>query len=177
MAKFHSIEPALLRRIGRCILAGLGATMAMSVFQNAWNVALDRSRGREESEDHEPTDIEGTTQLVSRAAEKFGASMSGENLRRLGLLGHYAFGIGMGVLYGLIQPAGSKLMRQSNAAIAGAAFGAAIFIVANEFVLPRFKVRNSQSPLGSRPYALASHLVYGLTLGSLCNLQKRTGER
>jgi len=73
---------------------------------------------------------------------------------------HYAYGISMGGLYG----AAAELMP---AVIFGAGlpFGASIWVVADEGVVPALGLSKSPMdyPLSTHAYALASHLVYGLT--------------
>ena len=155
--------------LGKSVVRALTATFTMSAFQRAWNLTIPNQRpGRR----HEPTDIEGTTQFVGRATDAVGISLSKEKCKTFGILGHYGVGVGTGILFGRLRSAVPKRLRPASSAIAGATFGAGIFLLANEVVLPLLGVPNtgSQSPLGSRPYGLASHVVYGLMLGCLTSL-------
>ena len=74
---------------------------------------------------------------------------------------HYAYGISMGGLYG----AAAELMPQVTIG-AGALYGAGIWVVADEGVVPALGLSKSATeyPLSIHAYALASHLVYGLTV-------------
>lgn len=79
---------------------------------------------------------------------------------RAGTAFHYAYGISMGGLYG----AAAELAPVVTIG-AGLAYGAAIWIVADEGVVPALGLSKSfdEYPLSIHAYALASHLVYGLT--------------
>lgn len=175
MQTFTSIKSAYSsRRLLWDILAGLAATTAMSVFQNAWNTAAELSGTRDWNAPPEPTDIEGTTELVAAAADILHLDISAAQRKKAGICCHYAFGVGMGVTYGFIRSAAPASVRRWNVALTGAAFGSLIFFVGNEVILPRIGVSTggSRSPLGSRPYGLASHVVYGLALAAAHNLTK-----
>ena len=73
---------------------------------------------------------------------------------------HYAYGVSMGGLYG----AAAELAPQVTVG-AGALYGAGIWVVADEGVVPALGLSKSATeyPISIHAYALASHLVYGLT--------------
>jgi len=73
---------------------------------------------------------------------------------------HYAFGVMTGGLYG----AAAELLPGITAG-AGVPFGAFVWLSADEGVVPGLGLSKSPTeyPLSIHAYALASHLVYGLT--------------
>lgn len=77
-----------------------------------------------------------------------------------GIAFHYAYGISMGRLYG----AAAELAPVVTVG-AGLTYGATIWVVADEGIVSALGLSKSSSeyPLSIHVYALASHLVYGLT--------------
>lgn len=77
-----------------------------------------------------------------------------------GTILHYAYGSTMGGLYG----AAAELVPGVTTG-AGALYGALIWITADEGVVPALGLSKSPAeyPLSIHTYALASHLVFGLT--------------
>jgi uncharacterized membrane protein YagU involved in acid resistance len=73
---------------------------------------------------------------------------------------HYAYGVSMAGVYG----AAAEFAPVVTAG-AGTAYGASIWVGADEGVLPALGLSKSAAeyPLSIHAYALASHLVYGLT--------------
>lgn len=77
-----------------------------------------------------------------------------------GQVAHYVFGATTGAFYGAVA---ELLPRVSMGA--GLAFGAAVWLVADEIIVPAAGLSKSASeyPVSKHAYALASHLVYGAT--------------
>jgi hypothetical protein len=73
---------------------------------------------------------------------------------------HYAFGASTGAFYGAV----SELLPEVTAG-AGVPFGAAVWLAADEGIVPLLGLSKSPTefPLSTHAYALASHFVYGLT--------------
>ena len=73
---------------------------------------------------------------------------------------HYAYGISMGGLYG----AAAEIAPIVTVG-AGLTYGALIWVTADEGIVPALGLSKSATeyPLSIHIYALASHLVYGLT--------------
>jgi len=93
--------------------------------------------------DHEPTDLQ--------------KQVGGSAL-------HYGFGAAMGALYGAAAE-----MEPRAAAAAGLPFGAAVWLVADEIGVPLAGLAGKPTdyPLSRHAAALASHLVFGLTVEGL----------
>ncbi|MDT7603507.1 MAG: putative rane protein [Acidobacteriota bacterium] len=73
---------------------------------------------------------------------------------------HYTFGASTGAFYGAV----SELLPEVTAG-AGVPFGAAVWLAADEGIVPLLGLSKSPTeyPLSTHAYALASHFVYGLT--------------
>ncbi len=73
---------------------------------------------------------------------------------------HYAYGVSMGALYG----AAAEIAPVITVG-AGLTYGAAIWVTADEGIVPALGLSKSSAeyPLSIHAYAFASHLVYGLT--------------
>jgi hypothetical protein len=73
---------------------------------------------------------------------------------------HYTFGIATGAIYG----AAAELLPDVTAG-AGVPFGAAVWLAADEGIVPLLGLSKLPTgyPLSTHAYALASHFVYGLT--------------
>lgn len=77
-----------------------------------------------------------------------------------GTVAHYAMGVTSGAIYGAVAEA-----LPAATACEGTAFGAAVWLFADEGVVPALGLsRNpSEFPASIHTYSIASHLVYGLT--------------
>jgi hypothetical protein len=90
-----------------------------------------------------------------------GARPSRRDEPRLGTAAHYVFSASLGVAY--------ALLRERVPAITagrGALFGAAVWVIADEGVIPALGLSRGPRELGRAVllYGLAAHLVYGLSL-------------
>lgn len=86
-----------------------------------------------------------------------------------GQVTHYVFGATTGALYG----AAAEMLPKVSIGT-GLAFGAAVWLVADEIIVPAAGLSRSASeyPLSKHAYALASHLVYGATTELLRRVTK-----
>ena len=77
-----------------------------------------------------------------------------------GTVAHYAMGLTSGAIYGAVAE-----MMPAATACEGTAFGAAIWLIADEGVVPGLGLSKNPSafPVSTHTYSIASHLVYGLT--------------
>lgn len=114
-----------------------------------------RERGSDYEDDDAPERLANAVavglfdrELTKREKEKAGTAL------------HYAYGTSMGALYG----AAAEIAPGVTAA-AGLPFGAAVWVTADEGVVPLLGLskKPNEYPLSVHAYALASHLVYGLT--------------
>ena len=115
-----------------------------------------RERGRDREADNAAV---RTAVVVSE--HLFGVELAEREKKEMaGAVIHYAFGVATGVLYG----AAAEMLPASTAG-AGLPFGAAVWMVADEMVVPAIGLSKppTEYPLSTHASALASHLVYGLT--------------
>jgi hypothetical protein len=141
----------------------------MNQFQNLWTKMAQKRQGNEQQQQsRESTDEDTTMKAAGKVAEITGHPLSREQKKKAGPIVHYAFGTGMGVLYGAIMEAGPRRLRR-HALLTGLGFGSALFAGADEIAVPALGLSGSplESPPSSHLYALASHAVYGLTAGAV----------
>lgn len=114
-----------------------------------------KKRGEEESDD------DATERVASALAEGvFDKKLTKAEKEAGGTAVHYAFGVGTGAFYG----AAAELAPVLTAG-AGVPFGAAVWLGADEGILPLLGLSKSPAeyPPSVHAYSLASHFVYGLT--------------
>jgi len=90
----------------------------------------------------------------------FGHKLKDSEKKPAGAIVHYAFGSATGGLYG----AAAELAPEVTTGL-GLPFGVAFWAVADEGVVPLLGLSKgpTEYPVSTHAYALASHLVYGLT--------------
>lgn len=153
------------RNIAKGIAAGLAgglvATLAMTEFQNIWSKAAEMTssngHSREQSSDEEnPTGK--TADAISNLA--FGKNLSKQQKQKAGPFVHYTFGTLMGGVYGAAAELSPVLQKA-----AGLPFGTALFLGADELVLPVLKLTKGPAayPVSRHIYGLSSHLVWAVT--------------
>lgn len=153
-------------------VAGLTGAVAMTGFQKLWSQASEKIKRSQDSssdsgrsgENSEGEDA--TMKAAEKIAEISGRSLTYEQKKNVGPVVHYAFGSGMGTLYGTIMEFAPRGVRHHDL-LSGIGFGGALFAVADELAVPALGLsgKPSESPVSSHVYALASHLVYGITAG------------
>jgi putative membrane protein len=146
------------------VIGGVVASWAMDRFQYWW---LSFARGDDELQLQQTPSKEGnqeepaTVKTASAISEGvFGHSLTVKEKEIAGPLVHYAVGTTAGALYGLAAEYEPELT-----AVAGVPFGAAFWMVVDEGSLPLLGLAKGPTayPISTHAYALASHLVFGLT--------------
>lgn len=150
------------------IIGGLVGTIVMTQFQSAWSKAseeLKKSKG-EAAEQRQDQAQEGekedaTMKAAGKVASIAGKELTHETKKKLGPVVHYGFGTLQGAIYGMVLEATGC----SGGLLAGLAFGAALFTLADEVAVPAAGLsgKPSETPLPTHLYALAAHLVYGMS--------------
>jgi hypothetical protein len=147
---------------------GLAAAWVMNQFQSGWgkaSEALDHSdtpQGEQERHTEDSDAEDATMKTAAKIAENvFHRKLSREEKKKLGPVVHYAFGAGVGAVYGGL----AEYVPQATSGV-GLPYGAAVFVGADEVAVPAFGLSKppEEYPASAHLYALASHLVYGLTL-------------
>jgi putative membrane protein len=97
-----------------------------------------------------------------------GHKLSHQQKKKAGPIVHYAFGAGMGALYGTVVEVGPRKLRRHDL-LSGVGLGGVLFAGVDEIAVPAMGLskKPTEAPLSSHLYALASHLVYGLTTGAV----------
>lgn len=143
------------------VVGGVVASWAMDRFQYWW---LSFGRGDELQLQHAPSDHgeePATVKTASAISEAvFGHSLTDREREIAGPIVHYAVGTTAGAVYGLAAE-----YEPDVTTLAGIPFGAAFCIVVDEGVLPLLGLAKGPTayPISTHAYALASHLVFGLT--------------
>jgi hypothetical protein len=150
------------------LVGGIAGTFAMSEFQAFWSRAIDgyesdSAGGRHDARDwqersEDDNANEQTAQMV--AVHTIGRTLNDDELSIAAPAVHYAFGSAMGALYGMAVE-NAPVVRAGS----GSAFGAAVWIGADEIAMPMLGL---ESPDNDRTFELhaqsfASHIVYGVT--------------
>ena len=135
----------------------------MDRFQYWW-LSIDGGDERElqeapteESNGEEPATVK-TAAAISEGV--FGHSLNAREKEIAGPVVHYAVGTTAGAVYGLAAE-----YEPDVTTLAGIPFGAAFWIVVDEGFLPLLGLAKGPTnyPISTHAYALASHLVFGLT--------------
>ena len=171
------------------LIGGLAAAWVMNQFQSMLGTVFDgadKPHGAQSKQTGAPEhgaaaqlqelglDEEGdnaaerTANII--AAKVFGLELSEREKHVSGEVTHYVFGATTGAIYG----AASELVPGA-AMGAGLAFGAAVWVVADEIVVPALGLSKSsvEYPVSKLAYALAAHLVYGVTTEAVRRITRR----
>jgi hypothetical protein len=118
-----------------------------------------RARERQASAGLDPA----TVQTAQRAARLVGRSIPEDRKGAAGEVVHYATGAAFGALYGVVA---GRL--GFSALLGGALFGAAVWLVNDEALVPALGLSRPpwDYPASAHAKALASHLVYGAATGA-----------
>jgi putative membrane protein len=157
---------------------GLVASWVMNQFQALWSrkaYGIERSHGAQSLQRGSPrhgvaralqergSDRERDNAAVRMASavseDVFGHRLAEREKEAAGAVAHYAMGVSSGAIYG----AAAEMLPAATAG-AGLPFGAVVWLVADELVVPALGLSKppTEYPLSTHAYALASHLVYGL---------------
>jgi len=158
------------------LVGGLVASWTMNQFQAAWTKAaegFEKSHGAQSmqpSEGQQPgqgaeQNKKNEDDATVKAARAISEGILGHELREsekesAGAAVHYAFGTATGGLYGAVAELSPGVTTGM-----GLPFGAAFWLVADETAVPLLGLSKppTEYPVSTHAYALASHLVYGLT--------------
>ncbi len=140
------------------LIGGLVASFVMSQFQGAITYA---AQGEKEKSDKKNEEEPATVKAAEQISEGvFDHQLTKKEKDPAGEAVHYAMGATSGLIYGVT----AELMPLTSVG-AGLPFGAAVWLVADDVVVPALGLSKSPTeyPLSTHAYALSSHLVYGLT--------------
>jgi uncharacterized membrane protein YagU involved in acid resistance len=155
-------------------IAGLAAGYAMTLFQKGWSNAEKKLQGDKKDEknlqrevpehrEHKPGEDneqgdDATIKTAQAVADVFDHKLTKEEKKVAGPAVHYGFAAAMGALYGGL----SEVMNVTKLGF-GTAFGAALFVGADEIAVPALGLSDmpNEYALSKHAYGLVSHLVYG----------------
>lgn len=162
------------------LVGGLVASWTMNQFQamlSKLTVGVERSHGAQSMQQGSPQGSErqdqqtrnddddrddATERLANAVSENvFDYQLTKSEKEVAGTAIHYGYGIATGAVYGAVAE-----VMPSVTAGAGVPFGAVVWLTADEGVVPMLGLSKSPTeyPLSIHAYALASHMVYGLTV-------------
>lgn len=163
--------------------AGLAGAFAMTHFQNLWSKGSEKLKSNGNSQGSygnsgqgsENQSEDATVKAAGQVAEAAGYELSREQKKKAGPVVHYAFGAGMGALYGSMLELGPRELRR-HALLSGIGFGSVLFAGADELAVPAVGLsqKPGETPPSKHIYALASHIVYGVTAGAVLQAVRRT---
>jgi len=148
----------VLKGLAAGAIGGLVASFVMEEFQALWfKVSESLPEQSQRGEEQEPA----TVKAAEAIAENIFAHELAESEKEIaGEAVHYAVGAISGAVYGAM----SELMPSVTIGV-GLPFGAAVWLVVDEGAVPALGLSKpaKEYPLSTHAYALASHLVYGVT--------------
>jgi putative membrane protein len=167
-------------------LAGLVGGLLMNQFQNLWSklnqdeadsehahpprqhVSRQQLEGEQQSQEEEEPATVKTAEAISR--EVLDHELTKDERRIAGPLVHYTFSATTGMVYGALTE-----LTPVAAVGFGLPFGAAVWAVADETMVPLFGLSKPPTayPLSKHLYSLASHLIYGATTEAARRLVRR----
>ena len=167
-------EPDILKGLVVGLASGFVASWTMNQFQAALTrlagnsdkghgaqsmQPAEGSKGEKQEDVKEQDDATvETAKVISRNV--FGHELQESEKESAGAAVHYAFGTVTGGLYGALAEVSPQVTMG-----AGVPFGAAFWLIADEVAVPVLGLSKgpTEYPVSTHAYALASHLVYGLT--------------
>jgi hypothetical protein len=159
-------------------ISGLTGTVVMTQFQNIWNKIskeMHKPRTGDEEESAEEQTEDSTMKAAAKLSEKIGRPLSREERKKAGPWIHYAFGTSVAAVFGLAAEVGPDSVREINPVLAGAVYGAAVFVAAHEIAVPALKLSSNplKEPIEDQIAEFVSHLVYGIGTALTYNSIKR----
>lgn len=145
------------------VVGGVVASWAMDRFQYWWlSFGGGDERALQQAPSEEGTAEEPATVKTASAISEgvFGHSLTVKEKEIAGPIVHYAVGTTAGAVYGVAAE-----YEPDVTTLAGIPFGAAFWMVVDEGALSLLGLAKGPTayPLSTHAYALASHLVFGLT--------------
>lgn len=153
-------------------ISGLAGTVLMTQFQNVWNKLSEEtqdakrrngvkgSKPEEKKEEQE----DSTMKAAGKISRDVGHFLSSQERKKAGPWVHYGFGTFVGAVFGLTTEMQSDSARALNPALAGAAYGTAVFVAAHEIAIPVLKLSSNpfKEPVSDQIAEFISHLIYGV---------------
>jgi hypothetical protein len=167
--------PSIVKGLAAGAVGGAVASYAMNQFQAAASKLFERPQHhpekkerarqaqgwKEHREESGGEEENATVKAATAVAESvFQQELEEDEKQPAGNALHYAFGVVSGAIYGAAAERWDMIRAGQ-----GTAFGAALWVAADEVAVPALKLSKPPAAYPARTHAmaLASHLVYGLT--------------
>jgi Protein of unknown function (DUF1440) len=144
-------------------LGGLAAAWAMNMFMTGTSKLeqkIRRERQGDQQSGGQSSGEDATVKTARAISDSLGHELKESEKKLAGSLVHYVFGGAIGALYGLL----AEIQPHTRIGF-GTAFGAALWLSADEVMVPALKLapKPTKTPAKIHANALAAHLVYGAT--------------
>jgi hypothetical protein len=153
---FRSGNDKIYKSLLAGAIGGLTASWVMTRFQ----FLMAQASGH--TDPHEGQGEDATVKTAQRiSSEVLDHELSAEEKESAGPFVHYAYGTGIGALYGAL----AKMGKITTSGF-GAAYGVTAWALGDEIAVPALGLgrKPTEIPLSQHFQALAAHLVYGITL-------------
>ncbi len=139
------------------LVGGIVASFVMSQFQTLVSAMSEEEKKSKKKKKEEPANVKAAAE-ISKAV--FDHRLKKSEKEPAGEAMHYAMGATSGLIYGAV----AEIAPMTSVGL-GLPFGAAVWLVADDVVVPALGLAKpaTQYPPSTHAYALSSHLVYGLT--------------
>jgi len=159
-------------------MSGLAGTVIMTQFQNVWNSVsanMHEPTTEYEAKSAEEPEDDSTMKAAGKLSKEVGVPLFRQERQKAGLWVHYAFGTSVGAVFGVASEIKWEKVRRINPALAGAVYGAAVFVAAHEIAVPALKLSSNplKEPIPEQIAEFVSHLVYGAGTGLTYDVLKR----
>jgi hypothetical protein len=167
------------------IVGGLAGTVAMNEVQALWSKATDgfqstSAAGRHDSRDwQEKNEDDNANEVMAQtiATHTIDRELTEDELKIAAPVVHFSFGSALGAMYGGMMEAVARRRRDvygrrasdidtgvASGILAGAAFGTAVWIGADEIAMPTLGLSSDRDyPLEAHVQSFVAHLAYGIT--------------
>ena len=140
------------------LVGGIVASFVMSQFQA---LVTKLAEAEEKQQSKKKTEEPATVKAAQEISEGvFSHKLTKSENEPAGEAVHYAMGASTGLIYGVAAE-----IEPLTTVGAGMPFGTAVWLIADDVVVPALELSKSPTayPLTTHAYAISSHLVYGLT--------------
>jgi putative membrane protein len=167
----------LLKGLAAGVAGGIAGGWVMNQFQSSWGKLVEgkeKPHGAQSLQDGSPRhgiarelEERGSDNEEDNAAARTGTAvaefvfdtkLTSREKHITGAVAHYAMGAASGAIYGVAAE-----LSPATTLAAGLPFGAAVWLIADEGIVPAAGLSKgpTEYPLSIHAYALASHLVFG----------------
>jgi putative membrane protein len=164
--RFRSRKHKVYKGLIAGSIGGLAASWIMTRFQAVLSRALQGTSNPHEGQGEDAT-VKTAEKISSGALDH---ELTPEEKKKAGPLVHYAYGTGIGALYG-----GLAQKYDTTKSGFGTAYGAAAWALGDEVAVPALGLgkKPTEAPVSQQFQMLAAHLVYGVTLEGVRRLTLR----